>query len=101
MEGNHHGPFCGFVVDMMDWLAADMGITYTMKENAQLKFGFINENGVGNGMIGELMNCVSANDNRQSIIHAQLPFFVSAGYYTQYINVSYVTAGTSLSPKNG
>ncbi len=63
MEGYHHGPFCGFIVDMMEWLAAEIGISYTLKENPYLKFGSVDENGVGNGMVGELMNCVSVNDN--------------------------------------
>ena len=59
-EEAHNGPFAGFVVDMMESLKKKLGFTYTMSEPTDMKYGLINENGEGNGMVGELMNCVSS-----------------------------------------
>ena len=60
--GPHNGPYTGLVVDMMEWLAKEIGFTYNMSEPADLKYGSINEEGVGNGMVGQLMDCVSYSD---------------------------------------
>ena len=56
----HNGPYTGFVVDLMEWLAEELEFTYTMSEPHDLKYGSINEDGEGNGLVGQLMNCVSS-----------------------------------------
>ena len=62
MREAHNGPYTGFVVDMMEWLSGDLQFNYTMSEPPDLKYGSVNESGIGNGMVGQLMNCVSFAD---------------------------------------
>ena len=55
----HNGPYAGFVVDMMEWLANELRFTYTMSTPPDERYGSVKDNGTGTGMVGQLMNCVS------------------------------------------
>ena len=46
---------------MMEWLSKRLGFTYSMSEPPDKKYGSINEDGIGNGMVGQLMDCVSCH----------------------------------------
>ena len=61
-EEAHNGPYAGMVVDIMEEISKDLGFTYKMYEPKDLKYGSVFENGTGNGMVGELMRCVSKID---------------------------------------
>ena len=58
----HNGPYAGMVVDMMEAISKDIGFEYKMYEPEDLKYGTVDANGVGTGMVGELMRCVSISN---------------------------------------
>ncbi|XP_062504265.1 glutamate receptor ionotropic, kainate 2-like isoform X2 [Corticium candelabrum] len=54
----HHGNYTGIIIDILEWLVDDLGIEYTIYEPPDGKYGTVdNETDVGNGMVGELMEC--------------------------------------------
>ena len=44
---------------MMNWIAKEMQFTYTMSVPPDKKYGLVNKSGEGNGMVGQVMRCVS------------------------------------------
>jgi hypothetical protein len=56
-NGPYNGFYTGIVVEMMDWLAKEIGFQYTLSEPEDAKYGSIGKDGNGNGMVGQLMSC--------------------------------------------
>lgn len=56
----------GFSIDVLDALAKILGFKYDIYQVADSKYGSQLPNGSWNGMIGDLINKVSASGQRQS-----------------------------------
>jgi ABC-type amino acid transport substrate-binding protein len=87
----HNGPYTGFVIDMMERLAQELNFTYTMSEPADMKYGSI-INGVGNGMVGEIMNCtadlagaaMAITSERSQVIQFTKPYIEAGKTFLAY-----------------
>ena len=56
--GPHNGNYTGIIVAILERLSQEIGFTYTISHPPDGKYGTVNEHGEGNGMVGQLMNCV-------------------------------------------
>lgn len=75
----------GFVVDLMDRIADKVGVEYRLSPSEDGAYGFVNENGTWNGMIGQLVNKradfaiadLTITDQRKQAVDFTEPFMTS------------------------
>jgi ABC-type amino acid transport substrate-binding protein len=86
---SHNGPYTGLIVDILEWLAREIGFTYTMSEPHDLKYGSVNEDGESNGLVAQLMNCE---------VDLAAAAFAITSTRSQYIQFTkpYIEAGKTL-----